>query len=74
MAKCKTFYCDETEREDHDSKVRLFLEELEECGHTFVNLNTIAFSERRDVMEKFRTEIIYFENPTRKVIFEKTEI
>ena len=73
MVKYKTFYSSDIHYDAHDSKVKLFLEELEEHGHTFLKLNTDSFGTSTHV-DKFRTEIIYLENPTRKVIFEKTEI
>ena len=72
MAKCKIFYANETKRLELDSKVEHFLDELETNGHTFISMNAISYGKNQNYIDEFRTEIIYIQNPTRKVIVEKT--
>jgi hypothetical protein len=55
---------------DHDFKVKSFIEGISEKGYTFISVNSIAYGEHRN---RIRTEIIYRENQTRKVIVEKTD-
>lgn len=71
MAKCKIFYACESRRSQLDEDVRKFLNELEENGHTFLSMNTISYGERTGYVDHFRTEIVYQENHTRKVLVEK---
>lgn len=73
MAKIKTFYENESSRFKLDLQVSDFLDELEKNGHTFISLNTIAFSKHSGYIDTFRTEIIYQENQTRTVISEKLD-
>ncbi len=73
MAKIKTFYGNEAYREKFDTEISIFLEELEKNGHAFISLNTISFSKHSGYIDTFRTEILYQENQTRKVISEKLE-
>ncbi len=39
-------------------------------GHAFISMNTTVFGSNND---NFRTDIIYRENQTRKVLFEKSD-
>lgn len=79
MAKYKTFYSCISDSEDfnrnaHDKKVNDFLEDLENECHTLIKVNTISYGTSRSYRDCIRTEIIYRENYTRKVITEKTKI
>jgi len=73
MAKYKTFYGSENERDEHDECIAKFLDKLEEEGHTLIRVNTVIFGEYKENMDCFRTEITYTENHTRKTITEKTK-
>ena len=53
---------------EYNDKIKKFIEKLSIDGHTFISSNTIAFGHE---MRYFRNEIIYRENITREVIFEK---
>jgi hypothetical protein len=55
--------------DEYNKKVKNFIETLSVDGHTFISSNTVVYG---DSMRYFRNEIIYRENPTREVIFEKT--
>lgn len=54
---------------EYNETVKRFIENLSIYGHTFISSNTVVYG---DNQRYFRNEIIYRENPTRKVIFEKT--
>jgi len=55
--------------DDYNNKVKTFIEQLSIDGHTFISSNIVVFGQE---MNYFRNEIIYRENQTREVIFEKT--
>lgn len=55
--------------EQYDKKVTNFIEELSKAGHTFINSTVSVFGSDNQVL---RTQIIYQENQSREVIFEKT--
>ena len=71
MAKCKILYGHAFDKERIDLEIEKFLHELEINGHTFLHMNTISFGGNKSYIDEFRTEIIYQENNTRKVIIEK---
>lgn len=73
MLKHKTFYGHELRTREHDDGIQKFLDTLSENGHTFISINTISYGTDKGYTDKFRTEIAYRENPTRKVILEKIE-
>lgn len=73
MLKYNTFYNNESNRRRHDESIEKFLEVLSNDGHTLISINTISFGEYKNVVDIFRTEIVYRENCTRKVIMEKTD-
>jgi len=60
----------ELDRSKHDKEISDFIEFLSNEGHTFVNMNSVAYG-RFEPTNRVRTIIIYIENPTRKVCFEK---
>lgn len=53
-------------------KIDAFLEMLNEEGHTFISIQTISTPETNKNYAGLRTEIIYRDNCTRKVITEKS--
>ncbi len=55
--------------EDFNKRVKEFIENISIEGHTFISVNTIAYGTD---FNRLRTEIIYNENLTRKVLFEKS--
>jgi hypothetical protein len=73
MIKCEIICSSNTsygnELDEYNEKVKYFIEKLSIDGHTFISSNTVTFGHE---MRYFRNEIIYRENPTREVIFEKT--
>jgi hypothetical protein len=60
----------EKHKDAHDKEISDFIELLSNEGHTFVNMNSVAYG-RFEPTNRVRTIIIYIENPTRKVCFEK---
>ena len=58
------------DRERHDKEINGFIEQLSNEGHTFINMNSVAYG-RYDACNRIRTIVIYIENQTRKVIVEK---
>jgi hypothetical protein len=54
--------------EAYNKEVKEFIENISIEGHTFVSCVTISHGQD---MNRLRTEIIYRENQTRKVIVEK---
>lgn len=54
---------------DYDKKVKNFIEQLSIDGHTFISSQVSIMGETHGMI---RTQIIYQENQTREVIFEKT--
>ncbi len=52
----------------HNREVGDFIEKINLNGHTFISCNTIAHGANMGIL---RTEIVYRENITREVIFEK---
>jgi hypothetical protein len=58
------------ERNEHDDEISKFIEHLSKQGHTFINMSSVSYG-RFENNNRIRTIIIYFENPTRNVIFEK---
>jgi hypothetical protein len=75
MIKRKVFYgsiYDSTVKEEFDRQVDFFISEIskEEC--VIINYNTFSYSPQVDNgFHSIRTEIIYKEIPTRKVLIEK---
>jgi hypothetical protein len=73
MVNYKTFYLfdfkSDSDLVSHDDKIKSFIKEISEDGHTFLNVNTTSLG---GVNRSLRTEITYKENHTRKVIVEKT--
>lgn len=57
----------------HDKAINEFIEQMSKYGHTFINMNSVAYG-RFGETNRIRTIIIYLENPTRKVIVEKIKI
>lgn len=54
--------------EKFNEKVKNFVKNISEQGHTIISVRTQIYGERN---EAIRTEILYRENITRDVIFEK---
>jgi hypothetical protein len=73
MIRYKVFHAHCDDRHTHDDNVKTFITELCESGHTFINTNTVVYGSHQGLMNRFRTEITYKENPTRKVLVEKTQ-
>jgi hypothetical protein len=73
MIQYKVFYAHTDEHTEHDDSVRKFLNELSEVGHTLIRTNTAVYGVSSGYLNRLRTEIVYRENPTRKVIVEKNE-
>ena len=73
MIKCEIICSSNTNYGDalteYNKKVKSFIENLSIDGHTFIRSNTVVFGRE---MSYFRNEIVYRENITREVIFEKT--
>jgi hypothetical protein len=73
MIKYKTFSkytSDSTDAiESYNKEIKDFITEIDMQGHTFISINTIAHGSN---LNRLRTEIIYRDNETRKVIMEKT--
>lgn len=69
MIKCKIITNQnwESNLREHNKEIELFLQQISISESTFISLNTISISERGLI----RTEIVYRENPSRKVIVEK---
>jgi hypothetical protein len=57
-------------RSAHDKEIDEFIQQLSINGHTFVNMNSVAYG-RFEPANRIRTIIVYIENPTRKVLVEK---
>lgn len=70
MIRQKTFYEYTDSAKSHDENVQNFLDKISEEGHMFISLNTIAYGHNGH-LNRLRTEIVYQENYTRKVITEK---
>jgi len=71
MVKYKTFFNyigREEECKKHDESIKLFIEKLSTEGHTIISVNTIGLGSS---LSYARTEILFRENITRKVITEK---
>jgi hypothetical protein len=62
----------EMERDEHEKQISYFIEYLADEGHTFLNMNSVAYG-RFEETNRVRTIIVYIENPTRKVLVEKTK-
>lgn len=69
MIKCEIFSEYIGDVNAYNEKVKTFVNNISIQGHTFISINTIAYGQN---LNRLRTEIIYRENQTRKVIFEKT--
>lgn len=72
MAKYKTFYGHYDDYKNYDSAINDFLINLENNGDTLISMNTITYGTSNGYMNRFRTEIIYQENPSRTVLTEKS--
>ena len=57
-------------RNQHEKEIDDFIQQLSFRGHTFINMNSVAYG-RFGNTNRVRTIIVYFENPSRKIIFEK---
>lgn len=68
MIRYKTFIGHRDYNEESDKKISDFLETISIEGHTFISLNTVTSGQYHN---NFRTEIVYRENITRKVLIEK---
>ena len=53
----------------HNKRVKEIIENISKEGNTFISCHTVPFGQNNC---NFNTEIIYRENVTRNVIFEKT--
>ena len=60
------------DRDGHDKEINNFIESISNNGHTFVSMNSVAYG-RFAQSNRIRTIIVYIENQTRQVIFEKTK-
>ena len=69
MIKCEIICNTASYRIKHDLAVKQWLSWLNSEGHTFISMSTITFMESG--LSYLRTEIVYRENITRKVIVEK---
>jgi hypothetical protein len=71
MIKYKTFYTNvnyDNNKIDHDKKVSDFINLMLFEGHTFLSTNACPYGVNNS---HIRTEIIFIENQTRRVIVEK---
>lgn len=73
MIKCKIFtsYVGsyESSISTYDTQVINFIEQISIDGHTFISSTVSILGEKNGII---RTQILYKENYTRKIIFEKT--
>lgn len=73
MIKCEIFTSQigpyNTSILDYDKKVKDFIEQISIDGHAFISSQVSIMGENNKII---RTQIIYQENQTREVIFEKT--
>ncbi len=53
----------------YDTKIKKFIEQISIDGHAFISSQVSIMGENNNII---RTQIIYQENQTREVIFEKT--
>lgn len=53
----------------YDTKIKNFIEQISIDGHAFISSQVSILGENNNII---RTQIIYQENQTREVIFEKT--
>ena len=54
----------------HDEEIHSAIEHISEEGHAFISMNTTNFILKETIF--LRTEIVYRENQTRKVLVEKS--
>lgn len=60
------------ERTQHEKLISDFIESLSKNGHTFISIDSVSYG-RWEYNNRVRTIIVYLENPSRKVIFEKAK-
>jgi hypothetical protein len=64
-------YFEENQISKHYKQINQFLSEIDKEGHTFISIQTLTIPDSDEI--KIITEVLYRENPTRKVITEKVK-
>jgi hypothetical protein len=73
MIKCAILINTATDSNKHNKEIKDWLDFVNNENHTFINMSTITYNHYPTSGHCYvRTEIVYRENQTRKVIVEKS--